>query len=150
MKKYGNTLRRLWRLQREHSVQFNAIDLVAGALKDDKVRFEVHFQCHWPDHRPVTAAANTIGDAYARAERKWKKLNKNSEHNHVPAANVFARFGAKLVLLDAKDALAIATAEDDRDYFETHFGGDPRLTQDVGRNVWNIREKLPGWHAKST
>ena len=78
-------------------------------------------------------------------------LNKNSREPAIPAAEAFARVGTKLVLIDKKDALAITRAEGDRGFFDgTSFGGDVRLTQEVGKNVWNVKDELPGWHAKAT
>ena len=139
----------------QHETQIELIKQAEKVLQNGGPEcFEVHFQRHWPDHKPVTESDSTISGAYEKALKTWGKLNSHSASPGHGSADVFARFGDLLVPVLPQDASRIACAEvcaflgipKTEQFKPEQFTLDKRLIQPVGKTVWSVNEYMPGWH----
>lgn len=110
-------------------------------------KYEVSFQARSGDHHSVKTSGDKIGDAYHDAVMKWKALNSCSIHKQHGQATVFIVTDKYRFALNPDDVVSILHSEGVNHLDKSKFMAQHELTEIRGKIIWNVDERLPGWHA---
>ena len=109
-------------------------------------KFEVHFQQSMPHQFSVTVVGRSLGKTYDRATELWYERN-HKQLSNLGRADVFISNGNMLMVVSPDDAAKIVSNEKCSKFHPILFKYHDRLIEPVGKTVWLVNERLPGYHS---